>query len=319
MSYCGTIDARGLHAERFARECCQLALNAGGPLLALPRFRVQQTERTNLVTSDAPPPPQLTTIDMQREGRLLRITLNRPDALNAVNLQLHDDLVDAFWFAQGDPGSDVVLLTGAGRAFSAGGDLDHLARNAAQPHLFDHEARVAKRIIYTLLDIDKPVVCRLNGHAVGLGATLALMCDIIFAAEGAKIGDPHVGIGLVAGDGGAVIWAQRIGLARAKEYLMTGELIPAGKAAEIGLVNHCLAAEDLDAAVEGFCQRLLDGAIGAIRATKILTNMELKRIAHSVMEAGIAYESVSVRSSDHLEGINALREKRRPRFGAGGD
>ena len=145
------------------------------------------------------------------------------------------------------PASDVIVLTGAGRAFSAGGDLDHIERNADNPRLFDHEARMAKRIIYTLLDIDKPVVCRMNGHAVGLGATMALMCDIIFAAEGAKIGDPHVGLGLVAGDGGAVIWAQRIGLARAKEYLFTGDLLTAQKAAEIGLINHCVPLEELDA------------------------------------------------------------------------
>lgn len=267
-----------------------------------------------MTTDTTPALPQLGTIELAREGRLLRITLNRPDSLNAVNLELHDDLAQALWFAQCDTGSDVVVLTGAGRAFSAGGDLDHIANSAANPHLFDHEARVAKRIICTLLDIDKPVVCRLNGHAVGLGATLALMCDVIFASEKAKIGDPHVGIGLVAGDGGAVIWAQRIGLARAKEYLLTGDLIAAPKAAEIGLVNHCLPAEELDAAVDAFCQRLLNGATGAIRATKILTNLELKRLATAVMDAGIAYESVSVRSAEHLEGIAALREKRAPDF-----
>ena len=234
---------------------------------------------------------------------------------HAINLDLHDELPEALWFAQGDTGSDLILLTGAGRGFSAGGDIDHIARNAANPRLFDHEARMAKRIIFTLLDIDKPVVCRMNGHAVGLGATIALMCDIIFAAEGAKIGDPHVGIGLVAGDGGAAIWPQRIGLARAKEYLFTGDLLTAQKAAEIGLINHCLPLEELDAAVDAFCQRLLGGAIGAIRATKILTNLELKRIAHAVMDAGIAYESLAMRTPDHLEGIAALRDRRKPNFG----
>jgi len=267
------------------------------------------------MTTSAPALPQLGTIELARAGRLLRITLNRPDSMNAVNLELHDDLADALWFAQGDPGSDLIVITGAGRAFSAGGDLDHIANNAANPHLFDHEARMAKRIVSTLLDIDKPVICRMNGHAVGLGASLALLCDIVFAAEGAKIGDPHVGLGLVAGDGGAVIWAQRIGLARAKEYLLTGDLLTAQKAAEIGLINHCVPKEELDAAVDAFCAKLLNGAMGAIRATKVLTNLELKRIATAVMDAGIAYESVSVRSADHLEGIAALREKRAPKFG----
>jgi enoyl-CoA hydratase len=263
----------------------------------------------------APAIPKLNSIAMAREGRMLRITFNRPDQLNAFNLELHDELADALSFAQNDPGSDLLLITGAGRAFSAGGDMDHLARSAENPHLFDHEARMAKRIVYTMLDIDKPIVCRLNGHAVGLGATIALLCDIVFAAEGAKIGDPHVGIGLVAGDGGAVIWAQRIGLARAKEYLFTGELLTAHKAADIGLVNYCVPLDELDAAVDAFCQKLLGGAMGAIRMTKVLTNLELKRIAHAVMETGIVMESLSVRSADHREGIAALREKRKPVFG----
>lgn len=258
--------------------------------------------------------PRFATILLERRERLLVLTLNRPDALNAVNLELHDELPEALAFAGRDQGSDVVLLTGAGRAFSAGGDISHMEHNAANPHLFDHEARQAKRIVFALLDIEKPVICRMNGHAVGLGASVALLCDIIFAADSAKIGDPHVGIGLVAGDGGAVVWAQRIGLAKAKEYLLTGELLTAPKAAEIGLINYSLPAGELDGAVDAFCQRLLNGAPNAIRWTKILTNMELKRIATTVMEAGIAYESLSVRSTDHREGIAALKEKRPPRF-----
>jgi enoyl-CoA hydratase len=258
--------------------------------------------------------PEFRTILFERRGRLLVMTFNRPDALNAINLELHDELPEALAFADGDPGSDVIVLTGSGRAFSAGGDVAHMEHNAANPHLFDHEARQAKRIVFALLDIEKPVICRMNGHAVGLGATIALLCDVIFAADGAKIGDPHVGIGLVAGDGGAVVWAQRIGLARAKEYLLSGELLSARKAAEIGLINHCVPAEELDAAVDAFAQRLLDGAPNAIRWTKVLTNMELKRIAGAVMEAGIAYEALSVRTADHCEGIAALKEKRKPNF-----
>lgn len=258
--------------------------------------------------------PHYRTILLERRERLLVVTLNRPDALNAVNLDLHDELPEALAFAGRDAGSDVVLLTGAGRAFSAGGDIAHMEHNAANPHLFDHEARQAKRIVFALLDIEKPVVCRMNGHAVGLGASIALLCDVIFAAEGAKIGDPHVGIGLVAGDGGAVVWAQRIGLTRAKEYLLTGELLSATRAAEIGLINHCLPGDELDGAVDAFCAKLLAGAPNAIRWTKVLTNMELKRIAGAVMEAGIAYESISVRSADHREGIAALKDRRAPNF-----
>lgn len=258
--------------------------------------------------------PHYKTILLERRARLLVLTFNRPDAMNAVNLDMHDELPEALAFASNDRDSDVLLLTGAGRAFSAGGDFDHMEHNARNPEHFDHEARQAKRIILSMLDIEKPVICRMNGHAIGLGASVALLSDIIFAADTARIGDPHVGIGLVAGDGGAVIWAQRIGLARAKEYLLTGELLTAQKAAEIGLINHCLPADELDAAVDAFCEKLLGGAMMAIRYTKILTNLELKRIATAVMDAGIAYESLTVRSADHLEGIAALREKRKPDF-----
>ncbi len=258
--------------------------------------------------------PSFATILLERQGRRLTLTLNRPDALNAINLELHDELPEALAFAGRDAGSDVIVLTGSGTAFSAGGDIAHMEHNAAHPHLFDHEARQAKRIVFALLDIEKPVVCRMNGHAIGLGASIALLCDVIFAAEGAKIGDPHVGIGLVAGDGGAIIWAQRVGLTRAKEFLLTGDLLTATRAAEIGLINHCVPRDALDGAVDAFCQRLLGGAPTAIRWTKVLTNMELKRIAGAVMEAGIAYESLTVRSADHREGIAALKEKRRPLF-----
>lgn len=257
------------------------------------------------------------TLLLQRQGRLLRIVLNRPQELNSVDLAMHEDLAGVFQFAAQDPHSDVILLTGAGKAFSAGGNLEHMFNNARNPALFDEEVRLARRIVFAILDLDKPLVCRMNGHAVGLGATLALLCDVVFARQDARIGDPHVGVGLVAGDGGALIWPQRVGLARAKEFLLTGELLDATRAAEIGLVNYALPEDELDAAVEAFCARLLNGSTNAIRWTKVLLNMELKRIAGSVMDAGIAYEAVTVRGADHLEGIRALAEKRQPRFGQG--
>jgi enoyl-CoA hydratase len=253
--------------------------------------------------------PTYGTLLLTRQARRLTITLNRPELLNACNLQMHEELAEVFSFAARDPHCDVVVLTGAGRAFSAGGDMQHITRNAANPELFDWEARCAKRIVFSMLDLDKPLVCRLNGHAVGLGATLALLCDTIYAADSAKIGDPHVNIGLVAGDGGAAIWAQRIGLGRAKEYLLTGELLTAKKAQEIGLVNHCVAAAELDAAVDAHCERLLASSTNAVRWTKVLMNLELKRIAHAVLDAGVAYESLSVRSPEHRAAVQAMVDK----------
>jgi enoyl-CoA hydratase len=254
------------------------------------------------------------TLLLTRKDRLLTITLNRPEILNAVNLQMHDELADVFNFAISDEHSDVVVLTGAGRAFCGGGDLAHMAENAAHPDRFDHEARIAKRIVFAMLDLDKPLICRMNGHAVGVGATLALLCDVVLAADVAKIGDPHVAVGLVAGDGGAAIWPQLIGLARAKEYLLSGELLTAKHAEQIGLINHCVPADELDSAVNAYCERLLSGSTSAIRWTKVLLNQELKRVAHAVMDTGIAYESVTVRSADHREAVKALQEKRKPLF-----
>jgi enoyl-CoA hydratase len=255
-----------------------------------------------------------TTLAVTRKDRLLTITLNRPDAMNAVNLEMHDELADAISFAARDEQSDVIMLTGAGRTFCAGGDLEDMARNAAEPDRFDQEARIAKRIVLAILDLEKPLVCRMNGNAIGLGATLALLCDVIFAVEGSKIGDPHVCIGLVAGDAGAAIWAQRIGLGRARQYLMTGEPLTSQQATEIGLVNQCVPIAHLDATVSSFCDRLLRGSTQAIRGTKVLLNLELKRIAHAVMDASIPYESKTVRSADHREAVKALQEKRRPLF-----
>lgn len=258
--------------------------------------------------------PAYESLQLTRKERLLTITMNRPDTMNAVNAIMHEELEQVFQFAASDSESDVVVLTGAGKAFSAGGELDHIANNAANPHLFDKELRQAKRIVFGILDLDKPLICRLNGHAVGLGATLALLCDVVFASEKAKIGDPHVALGLVAGDGGAAIWPQLVGFNRAKEFLLSGELLTAERAADMGLVNHCVPVDELDARVEEYCSKLLNGSQNAIRWTKVLVNLELKRIATAVIDAGIAYEAVSVRTADHREGIQALQEKRKPQF-----
>jgi enoyl-CoA hydratase len=253
--------------------------------------------------------PHFYGLDLVRRGRLLEIAFNRPEVLNAIDAELHAILPDALHFAAVDPLSDVILLTGRGKAFSAGGDLDHMEEMIADPSRFVSEAYDAKRIVFALLDIEKPVVAKVNGAAVGLGATLALFCDVIFAAESAKFGDPHVAVGLVAGDGGAIIWPQLIGFARAKEYLLTGELLSATEAAAMGLVNHAVPSEALDASVDAFCSKLLAGRQQAIRWTKAVTNIELRRIATAAMDAGIAYETASQRLPDHADAVAALKAR----------
>jgi len=190
----------------------------------------------------------------------------------------------------------------------------HMQRVVDDPTLFFHEATMARRIIHSLLDIEKPVISKINGHAVGLGASIALLCDVSFMSTDAKIGDPHVRIGLVAGDGGAAIWPQLVGFNRAKEYLMTGDLIDAQEAERIGLVNHAVAPDQLDAAVDKFCDRLANGSTRAIRWTKVAVNVELKRITQAAMDTGMTYETITASLPDHAEGVKAFKEKRKPVF-----
>lgn len=258
--------------------------------------------------------PDLETIAFSRSGRVLTICLNRPDALNAFSLELHDEFPRALEFASRDDASDVIVLTGAGKAFSAGGDLAHIARNAAEPERFDHEIAMAKEIVLRLVDMEKPVLCRMNGHAIGLGATIALLCDIVIAADTAKIGDPHVNIGLVAGDGGAIVWPQRLGLTRAKEFLLTGEAVAAQKAEQLGLINRAVPGEALDDVVAEICDSLLAKPQLALRRTKQLLNLELKRLCDALLEPGLTWEAESVRDPHHAEAIAALRENRQARF-----
>jgi len=251
----------------------------------------------------------------ERRGRVLTVTMNRPDKLNAIDALMHEELSRVFVDLSADTESDVVVLTGAGRAFSSGGDIDWMQSMIDDPAGFERTAREGKQIVFSLLDCEKPVIAKLNGHATGLGATIALFCDVIFAAEGAKIGDPHVSVGFVAGDGGAVIWPQLIGYARAKEYLLTGDLLSAREAEKIGLINHVLPAEDLGPAIEQFADRLAGGATKAIRWTKLSVNIGLRQLASSMMDATLAYEALSNVSPDHQEAVNAFREKRKPIFG----
>jgi enoyl-CoA hydratase len=252
------------------------------------------------------------TIRHERRDRVLTLILNRPEALNAVDGEMHAELTQVFFDAANDPLSDVIVLTGEGKAFSSGGDIRWMQSIIDEG--FDLTAREAKRIIVSLLDCEKPIIARINGHATGFGATLALFCDIIIAAETAKIGDPHVQVGFTAGDGGAVIWPQLVGYARAKEYLMTGDLMTAVEAARIGLINHSVPSEELDNRVYGLATRLVEGSQVAIRTTKMSINIGLKQLVASIMDACLAYEALSNSSRDHQEAVSAFRERRKPVF-----
>ena len=246
-------------------------------------------------------------------NRVLWITIDA-GKMNAVDFEMHEELARVFPEAQRDPDSDLIILTGAGRAFCAGGDMAWCQAMIDDPSLFRDIAHDAKRIVNGLLELEKPIICRLNGAAAGLGASIALLCDVIIADETAKIGDPHVKVGLVAGDGGAVIWPQLIGYARAKEMLLTGEMLDASEAAAMGLINHALPADQLDAKVDEVAGKILDNPRWAVRWTKTAINLPLRDIANRVMDAAIAYEINSNSTRDRQEAVTAFVEKRAPNF-----
>ena len=258
-----------------------------------------------------------TCIEIERRGRVLMIKLNRPEQLNAINGALHTELSRVFIEANSDSRSDVVVLTGNGVAFCAGGDIDWMQESVDQLDKFEQVATEAKAIMFSQLDLAKPLVCRLNGHATGLGATLALCCDIVVAHPGVKIGDPHVKVGLVAGDGGALLWPLLMGHVKAKRYLLTGDMLTATEAERLGLVSDLVAEADLDTAAYGIAERIAAGATKAIRWTKVTANLPLKALIHSHFDAGVAYEAMSNASSDHREAVAAFREKRRAVFTGG--
>ena len=180
-------------------------------------------------------------LKVEMKEQVAIVTLNRPDKRNAVNAKLHEGLEHLLSELSYDAAVGAIVITGAGKSFCAGGDLvdfyppDHTIRNSMRN----------RRLNWSLLHCEAPLIAAINGTAAGLGASIALFCDVTFMSETAKIGDTHVGVGLTAGDGGQVIWPLLVGPHRAKEYLMAGEMIPASEADRIGLVNHVVPADQL--------------------------------------------------------------------------
>jgi enoyl-CoA hydratase len=254
------------------------------------------------------------TLAFQRRGKVLTITLNNPDNLNAFNMQAHREFSRVLVDAAEDPDSEIIVLTGAGKAFSAGGDIADMQRTFDEPERWWSMAREGKRIVFSLLECEKPVIAKVNGDAIGLGASIALLCDVVIAADTARFGDPHNSVALACGDGGSVIWPQLLGYARAKHYLLTGELIKAPEAQAMGLIHKAVPAAELEQAVDAYVDKLLRMPIQSLKWTKQTMNIPLKQIAHSMMDAGLAYEAIAGRTRDHGEAIDAFRNKRKPAF-----
>ncbi len=248
------------------------------------------------------------------DGHILKVTIDRPENwLNAVNAQMHEEMTQLFPVLQEETEARCILLTGSGKTFSAGGDFDWFPQ-FQDPDLLEEVRRDGKSLIWDMLDVQVPIVAAVNGHAMGLGASIALLCDIIFVAESATIGDPHVKVGIVAGDGGTIAWPLAVGPALAKQYLLTGDPIPAAEAHRIGLVNFVTPDEECVDQALAFARRIAAGAPRAIQYTKIATNKLIKDAANTAFDVAAALEIVTFKTEDHQEALAALKERREPTF-----
>ena len=252
-------------------------------------------------------------LKFERRGKVLTVTMDNPP-LNAASPQLHEELSYVFYDIARDPDCSVVVLTGAGRAFSAGGDIAEMNAHLDDADFHTLFFRRGPFVVHGLLGLDKVVIGRINGHAMGFGASVALLCDLTIAVDTAKIGDPHVSVGISAGDGGSFIWPQHIGFAQAKWFLLTGEALLAPEAVRMGLINKAVAASELDDAVYSLADRLANGPTLALNATKRGMNMLLRRQAEGVIEAHLGMEMWTVFSQDHKAAVRAFLHKQTPTF-----
>jgi len=241
------------------------------------------------------------------EGPVRVVTINRPDELNAVNLPLHWALANVWRQLSADSGAKVVILTGAGRAFSAGGDLDWITTFLDDPVARDESLREGAQIIEELLRFPLPVISAVNGPAVGLACSVAVLSDILLISDRAFLMDPHVSVGLVAGDGGAAFWPLLTPILRSREYLYTGDRIPAATAVELGLASRVVPAADLLDSARQLAERLAAQPQQALRSTKRVANMYLAQALAGAMQAGFAAERETMLSADHRARLLALR------------
>jgi enoyl-CoA hydratase len=258
------------------------------------------------------------TIATVLDDGILRVTLNRPDRMNALDRPMHKELRSLYERIAHDDDVKVVVVTGAGRAFCVGADFQQMKDNLAaggypdgRPDMLSDGADIARGI----LRVRQPMIALVNGHALGIGATLALFCDVVFMSSAARIGDPHVQAGLVAGDGGCVLWPMLLGINRAKEYLMTGDLLSADEADRLGLVNHVVAPDALEEAGMAMAKRLAAGPAHAIQFNKRLVNKMLEDQVSRLYDMALAFECVTFDTADHQEAVDAFLNKREATFG----
>lgn len=244
---------------------------------------------------------------------VLLITINRPERLNATNKRLHWELSKVWLDVSEDDATRIAVVTGAGKAFSAGGDLDMVIDQVKDFKQIAAISKEAADLVYNIVNCEKPIISAINGVAVGAGLVVALMADISVIAEDARLTDGHLRLGVGAGDHAAIVWPLLCGMAKAKYYLMTADFIDGKEAERIGLVSMCRPVEDVVPTALEIAARLAAGPQHALRWTKRAMNHWI-RDAGPIFEASLAYEMLNFFDDDVLEGAAAIREKRAPVF-----
>ena len=256
---------------------------------------------------------------IERRDGVAVVTMNRPEALNATDRRLHNELA-RIWLDLGrDDAVRSVVITGAGEAFSAGGDFGMLGEALERPEVvLDVFFTEARDIVYNMLNLDKPIVSAINGAAVGAGLAVALMADVSIASERARLGDGHVRLGVAAGDHACIVWPLLCGMAKAKYYLLTGEFLDGREAERIGLVSLCVPHEELMDTALRVARRLAEGPQRAIRLTKRALNQWLRLGGIVSFDYSLAAEMLTFFGEDVREGLRSLQERRAPRFPSAG-
>jgi enoyl-CoA hydratase len=243
------------------------------------------------------------------DGPIRIVTLNRPDVRNAVNPTLHHALTDVWRHLGRDTDARVVVLTGAGQAFSAGGDVANFLKN--QEDLAHRRQSIlgARHLVDEMLGFHLPVIAAVNGAAVGLGCSLAIMSDMVIMSDNAYFSDPHVKVGLVAGDGGAAFWPYIVGMLKAKELVMLGDRVPADEALRLGLANKVVAGDQLMDEAKAVALRFAELSPSAVQDTKRAFNLHLRRAVEDVMHFALAAESESFDTPFVRESVERIRSK----------
>ncbi len=248
--------------------------------------------------------------------RILRITFNRPERYNALDAIGHKEITYVWREVDDDPDIDVVILTGAGKAFSAGGDFDMIEEIIND---FDTRAKTwkeARDLVYNIINCGKPIISAINGPAVGAGLVAGILADISIVARSVNLTDGHTRLGVAAGDHAAIIWPLLCGMAKAKYYLLTCEALSGEEAERIGLVSLCVDDDELQNKALEVAEKLAAGAPTAIRWTKYSLNNWL-RMAGPTFDTSTALEMLGFTSPEAVEGVRSLVEKRDPQFAKG--